>query len=81
MARWNSQLTGFIYESAHWLMMMAYVRQNHNGNIFKEFGGTSTALDHTVLKKSNSHISCNKLSKGSSEHIAGAMAGAIQTGY
>ena len=45
-------------------------RTNYNGKVFKKFKGTSGASWSMVSKKSNSHISYNKLSEGSPDHLA-----------
>ena len=46
-------------------------RTNYNGKVFNTFVGTLSALQHTVSNKTNSYITCNKLSKGSPGHLAG----------
>ena len=46
-------------------------RTNHNGKVSNWFEGTFNALQSTVSKKSNSHVSYNKLSESSLEQLAG----------
>ena len=50
-------------------------RTNHNSKVSNRFKGISGALQSMVSKKRNSHISYNKLSEGSPEHLAKAISG------